>query len=93
VRTVDIEKHLYFLTRPGRYTNNELNTKKKQVSEQYFNIALAFPDLYEIGMSHLGLKILYSIINSHDHLVADRVYAPDIDLIKLMRENSFHSFL
>ncbi len=86
MRKVDIEKHLYFLTRPGRYTNNELNTKKKQVSEQYFNIALAFPDLYEIGMSHLGLKILYSIINSQDHLVADRVYAPDVDLIKLMKE-------
>ncbi len=89
---VDIEKHLYFLTRPGRYTNNELNTKKKQVSEQYFNIALAFPDLYEIGMSHLGLKILYSIINSQDHLVADRVYAPDVDLIKLMREKSIPLF-
>ena len=92
MRTVDIEKHLYFLTRPGRYTNNELNTKKKQVSEQYFNIALAFPDLYEVGMSHLGLKILYSIINSQDHLVADRVYTPDVDLIKLMREKSIPLF-
>jgi len=92
VRTADIEKHLYFLTRPGRYTNNELNTKKKQVSEQYFNIALAFPDLYEVGMSHLGLKILYSIINSQDHLVADRVYTPDVDLIKLMREKSIPLF-
>ena len=92
MRTVDINKHLYFLTRPGRYTNNELNTKKKQASEQYFNIALAFPDLYEIGMSHLGLKILYSIINSQDHLVADRVYAPDVDLIKLMREKSIPLF-
>lgn len=92
MRTVDIEKYLYFLTRPGRYTNNELNTKKKQVSEKYFNIALAFPDLYEVGMSHLGLKILYSIINSQDHLVADRVYAPDVDLIKLMREKSIPLF-
>ena len=92
MRTADIEKHLYFLTRPGRYTNNELNTKKKQVSEQYFNIALAFPDLYEVGMSHLGLKILYSIINSQDHLVADRVYTPDVDLIKLMREKSIPLF-
>ena len=92
MHTVNIEKYLYFLTRPGRYTNNELNTKKKQVSEKYFNIALAFPDLYEVGMSHLGLKILYSIINSQDHLVADRVYAPDVDLIKLMREKSIPLF-
>ena len=92
MRTADIEKYLYFLTRPGRYTNNELNTKKKQVSEKYFNIALAFPDLYEVGMSHLGLKILYSIINSQDHLVADRVYTPDVDLIKLMMEKSIPLF-
>jgi radical SAM family uncharacterized protein/radical SAM-linked protein len=92
VRTVDITKYLYFLRRPGRYTNNELNTKKKKVSEQSFNIALAFPDLYEVGMSHLGLKILYSIINSCDNLVADRVYAPDVDLIKLLREKSIPLF-
>jgi len=92
VRTVDIKKYLYFLTRPGRYTNNELNTKKKRVSEQYFNIALAFPDLYEIGMSHLGLKILYSIINAQDHFAADRVYAPDVDLIKLLKEKSIPLF-
>jgi len=92
VRTIDITKYLYFLTRPGRYTDNELNTKKKKVSEQYFNIALAFPDLYEVGMSHLGLKILYSIINNDEHFAADRVYAPDVDLIKLLKEKSIPLF-
>ena len=92
MRTIDITKYLYFLTRPGRYTDNELNTKKKKISEQYFNIALAFPDLYEVGMSHLGLKILYSIINNNTHFAADRVYAPDIDLIKLLKEKSIPLF-
>ena len=92
MRTIDISKYLYFLKRPGRYTNNELNTKKKKISEQYFNIALAFPDLYEVGMSHLGLKILYSIINHDKHFAADRVYAPDVDLIKLLREKSIPLF-
>ncbi|MBN2018125.1 MAG: TIGR03960 family B12-binding radical SAM protein [Candidatus Cloacimonetes bacterium] len=92
MQTVDIEKYLYFVTRPGRYTNNELNTKKKQVSEKYFNIALCFPDLYEVGMSHLGLKILYTILNAQDTLAADRVYAPDHDLIELLREKSIPLF-
>lgn len=92
MQKIDIENFLYSLIRPGRYTDNELNTKKKQVSEDYYNIALAFPDLYEIGMSHLGLKILYSIINSHEHLVADRVYTPDFDLIALLRKKSIPLF-
>ncbi|HHI87557.1 MAG TPA: TIGR03960 family B12-binding radical SAM protein [Candidatus Cloacimonetes bacterium] len=92
VQPVDIEKYLYFLKKPGRYTGNELNTKTKQISKKTLNFVLAFPDLYEIGMSHLGLKILYSILNKHPDFSADRVYAPDEDLIELLKEKNIPLF-
>ncbi len=51
-----------------------------------FRAALLFPDLYEIGMSHLGLELLYHILNQNDDIWAERVYAPALDLEKVLRE-------
>ncbi len=68
------------ITHPSRYLGEEINSIYKDPSNVEICIALAFPDVYEIGMSHLGLKILYHILNSQDWLAAERVFAPWVDL-------------
>lgn len=65
---------------PSRYLGEEINAIKKDPSSVEISIALAFPDVYEIGMSHLGLKILYHILNSQHWISAERVFAPWVDL-------------
>jgi radical SAM family uncharacterized protein/radical SAM-linked protein len=74
-----------FFRKPSRYIGNELNISRK---EGDIKVALCFPDSYEIGMSHLGLKILYSIINSTAHASAERVFAPWTDLESWLRDKS-----
>jgi radical SAM family uncharacterized protein len=69
--------NLSFFKRPSRYINNEINSIHKDAPVK---VALAFPDVYEIGMSHLGLKILYKIINELPFASAERVFSPWIDL-------------
>ena len=80
-----IDRILDSVVRPGRYVGNEYNVVKKSWEETAVHIVLAFPDLYEIGMSHLGLGILYHILNSHDWILAERVYSPWIDMEDRMR--------
>ncbi len=70
--------------KPSRYINNEVNSIHKEAS---IKVALAFPDVYEIGMSHLGLKILYKIINDLPFASAERVFSPWIDLEAEMKAN------
>ncbi len=71
--------------KPSRYIGNELNIIKKQGD---IKVALCFPDTYEIGMSHLGLKILYSIINEIPNASAERAFAPWVDFESYLRENN-----
>jgi radical SAM-linked protein len=68
--------------RPSRYINNEINAVKKGAP---LKVALAFPDIYDVGMSHLGLKILYDIINNTPYASAERVFHPWLDLEEAMR--------
>lgn len=68
------------VARPGRYAGGEQNQVVKDPAGLTSRIALAFPDLYEIGMSHLGLKILYSLVNKQPELAAERVFAPWPDM-------------
>ena len=68
------------IVHPSRYLGEEINSIKKDPSNVEVSIALAFPDVYEIGMSHLGLKILYHILNSQNWISAERVFAPWVDL-------------
>jgi len=70
--------NLLCFKKPTRYINNEINTIIKKDAK--IKVALAFPDIYEIGMSHLGLKILYQIINSIPYASAERVFAPWVDM-------------
>ncbi len=73
------------ISRPSRYLGNEFNSVSKDPAHTEVSIALAFPDVYEVGMSHLGLKILYHILNSHQWLAAERVFSPWVDLEEELR--------
>ncbi|MBC8458513.1 MAG: TIGR03960 family B12-binding radical SAM protein, partial [Deltaproteobacteria bacterium] len=73
---------------PSRYLGEEINSIKKDPSNIEVYIALAFPDIYEIGMSHLGLKILYHILNSQNWLSAERVFAPWVDLASELKKRN-----
>ncbi|MEI6634784.1 MAG: TIGR03960 family B12-binding radical SAM protein [Chlamydiota bacterium] len=75
---------LPLVTKPGRYIGGEFGAAAKPDAE--VRIALAFPDVYEIGMSHLGLRILYSLVNERPGLAAERVFAPWPDMEARMRE-------
>ncbi len=72
-------------TKPSRYIGNEVNIIRKDGDVK---VALCFPDTYEIGMSHIGLKILYSIINNIPHASSERVYSPWTDLESWLRRNN-----
>ncbi|MDD3656814.1 MAG: TIGR03960 family B12-binding radical SAM protein [Atribacterota bacterium] len=79
-----INRILEKVEKPGRYTGKEYNEIVKKNDSQLIKIALAFPDLYEIGMSYLGFKILYDIINKREDSWAERVYSPAVDLEKCL---------
>ncbi len=75
------------ISRPGRYLGKEFNSIEKNWDKTTLSLGLIFPDLYEIGMSHQGLQILYHILNKHPEFVAERCYCPDVDVEKLLRDN------
>ncbi|NLM45305.1 MAG: TIGR03960 family B12-binding radical SAM protein [Firmicutes bacterium] len=83
------EKILPRVQKPARYLGNEINAVAKAHEQCSMKVALAFPDLYEIGMSHLGLKILYHIINAVPHWAAERVFMPGSDLEEIMHKEGF----
>jgi radical SAM family uncharacterized protein/radical SAM-linked protein len=83
-----IEGILPQVNKPGRYTDNELNAVHKDWDQAEVRLALAFPDLYEIGMSGLGLAILYTIANKLPYALAERSYSVDIDLEAKLREQN-----
>lgn len=76
------------VAKPGRYTGNEWNAIHKDHSQMTVTFALAFPDVYEVGMSYLGYKILYDILNRRADTAAERVYAPWVDMEQAMREHN-----
>src|SRR5260221_8309551 len=78
--------------KPGRYVGIERNVTRKDLAKAEVTLALAFPDTYEIGMSHTGLKILYEIVNRREEFACERVYAPWTDLEAKMRENGIPLF-
>ena len=82
---IDIEAILARVTKPGRYTGGELNSIRKDWNAAAARIALIYPDLYEVGMSNLGLQILYDRVNREPDFLAERAYAPWIDMEDLLR--------
>ena len=75
--------------KPGRYTGGEFNSIIKDQARVKVFFALAFPDIYEVGMSYLGFKILYHILNKIDFVQAERIYAPWPDMEKLFKQKEF----
>ena len=88
----DVDKLLSHVAKPPRYLGNEWNTVKKDHAQAEVKVLLAFPDVYEVGMSHLGLKILYHLLNSREGMLAERVYAPWTDMEALMRQENIPLF-
>ena len=88
----DVEKLLLKVQKPGRYVGGEMNAVVKDKANVDVRFAFCFPDTYEIGMSHLGMKILYSQFNSVDYIWCERVFAPWIDMEQLMTENNIPLF-
>lgn len=82
---VEILKILENVEKPGRYLGGEWNSITKDPSRVKIKVALAFPDLYEVGMSYLGQKILYYILNNQSSILAERVFAPGEDFEKELR--------
>ncbi|MBD3223939.1 MAG: TIGR03960 family B12-binding radical SAM protein [Caldithrix sp.] len=82
------EKILPFVMKPGRYIGNEFNVVRKNAGDVTVRAALAFPEVYEIGMSYVGYDILYHILNNQDQIWAERVFAPWPDMEAKMRETS-----
>jgi len=92
IKKILFEELLDKVQKPGRYTGKEFNETVKKEDASTVKIALTFPDLYEIGMSYLGFKILYEIINKRDDASAERVFSPAVDMEKLLRERQIPIF-
>lgn len=80
------------VTNPERYIGNEYNIIKKEWQKDSIKVLTAFPDTYEIGMSHLGLKIIYHLLNKEDNIICERTFSPWPDLEKLLREEDLPIF-
>lgn len=87
-----LEKLLLTVQKPGRYAGGELNSVIKNKDDVDVRFAFCFPDTYEIGMSHLGMKILYSQFNERDDIWCERVFNPWIDFQDVMRKNDIPLF-
>ena len=80
------------IEKPARYIGNEVNSVMKDKEHVAVRFAMCFPDVYEIGMSHLGIQILYGMLNEWDDVWCERVYSPWVDLDRLMREKNIPLF-
>ncbi|WP_213818478.1 TIGR03960 family B12-binding radical SAM protein [Garciella nitratireducens] len=77
---------------PVQYVGNEFNSVHKEIKADTIRYAFAFPDIYEIGMSHLGMKILYHLLNEQEDIFCERVFAPMIDMEREMRKHKIPLF-
>ena len=86
------DETLLSIEKPERYIGNEVNSVVKDKSQVDVRFAFCFPDVYEIGMSHLGIQILYGLFNSYDDVWCERVYSPWTDMDKVLREKDIPLF-
>ena len=90
---IDLSRILKKVEKPARYLGNEVNSIHKDTTKiDLIRYAHCFPDLYEVGMSHLGSHILYDVINKDEEVFCERCYAPGVDMEKLMREKDIPLF-
>lgn len=83
---------LMSVDKPARYIGNEVNIIKKNPGDVAIRFAMCFPDVYEIGMSHLGIQILYDMFNQRDDVYCERVYSPWVDLHKILKQERIPLF-
>ncbi len=88
----EVEKILQYVQKPARYIGGEVNSVMKDKSKVDIRYAFCFPDTYEIGMSHLGMKILYGLVNEREDAWCERVFAPDTDMEEQLRKNNIPLF-
>nr|MDK2850371.1 hypothetical protein [Candidatus Cloacimonadota bacterium] len=89
---INFEHLLPLVEKPSRYIDHEINACRKSFDDHPVRMLFAFPDLYELGISHLGLKILYSIVNQLPYAMADRLYLPWVDMLELLAEHQLPLF-
>jgi len=87
-----LEDILLQVNKPGRYIGGEWNSPQKDFEKTDIKFALAFPDLYEVGMSNLGVRIIYGILNNIPDVSCERFFSPGIDMENLLRRNSIEIF-
>jgi len=85
-------KFLPFVRRPSRYIGGEINQSKKDIASCDVKVALCFPDIYEIGMSHTGFAIIYHVLNQLDYVACERVFAPWTDAEEIMKREHLPLF-
>ncbi len=86
IKAVKIDDLLLQVEKPARYLGNEMNSAHKEVRRDMVRFAFAFPDTYEIGMSHLGMQILYHLLNEQQDIFCERVFSPNEDMENLLRK-------
>ncbi|MGB4594701.1 MAG: TIGR03960 family B12-binding radical SAM protein [Anaerolineaceae bacterium] len=91
-KRTQIDQILYHVEKPGRYVGGEFNQISKPWKSVDVHVALAFPDIYDLGQPNLGLAILYDILNQQPNTAAERVYAPWTDMEEAMRQNDLPLF-
>ncbi|MBQ4518737.1 MAG: TIGR03960 family B12-binding radical SAM protein [Clostridia bacterium] len=89
---MNLDKILKEVQKPARYVGAEYNSVHKELAEVYIRFAFCFPDVYEIGMSHLGIKILYHLLNEQKDIYCERVFAPWVDMEEKMRAENIPLF-
>ncbi len=87
-----LDRILPLVKKPARYAGGEWNAVRKDWETVEYRVAFAFPDVYEVGMSHLGLQILYDIVNRRSDTLMERVFAPWTDMEEIMREHGIPLF-
>ncbi|XOF33348.1 MAG: TIGR03960 family B12-binding radical SAM protein [Candidatus Electrothrix sp. YB6] len=92
MQKIPLDSILPLVEKPGRYIGGELNSVRPDYSRGNLSFALVFPDLYEIGMSHQGLQILYHILNRQPGLAAERCFTPDTDMEEQLRRHGLPLF-
>lgn len=86
-KAVKVDDLLMKVEKPARYLGNEMNAAHKRLTPDMVRFAFAFPDTYEIGMSHLGMQILYHLLNEQQDIFCERVFSPNIDMENLLLEH------
>lgn len=82
------EDLLFEVEKPSRYIGQEINSCQKEVTDDLTRFGFGFPDVYEVGMSHLGMHILYSVMNAESDIYCERIFSPWMDMEAAMRANN-----